>query len=488
MSEAGALDRENTGDRQNTGDRATVTENRPGALVLLCGVQLMLLLDFSVVNVALPSVGSGVGLSAQGTQWVVSAYALGFGSLLLLGGRLSDLLGRRPTLVLGVSVFGAASLAGGFATTPALLVAMRAAQGIGAALIAPAALSLVTTGYSDEGRRNRALGWFGAAAASGFALGTLLGAVLTELAGWRAVFFVNVPLTAAAVAAAFRVLPAAPGVDRRRGYAVPGVVLSATAFVILIDGLSRVPEDGTRAAVGITAGVVLLAVFVAVETRSSSPLVPLGIFRNSTLTVANATSFLIPGVMGATVLQLSLFLQQVQHRSALDTGFALLPLGLSVAVAGPLSAVAAGRFGPERVCTAGGAMVTGGVFLLSRIHADSAFAVDVLPGTLLMGLGFAAFFSTAMMSATAGVPERLQGVASGLLNTFQQVGTAAFVALLVSLAAARTKSLGAPTPEHQAAGFQTAFTAGGVVALVATVLIAVGLPASRHRAPTDTVA
>lgn len=488
MSEAEALDRENTGDRQNTGDRSAVTANRPGALVLLCGVQLMLLLDFSVVNVALPRMASGVGLGVLGTQWVVGAYALGFGGLLLLGGRLSDLLGRRPTLVLGVSVFGVASLFGGLATSPALLVGMRAAQGMGAALIAPAALSLVTTGYPDEGQRNRALGWFGAAAASGFALGVLLGAVLTELAGWRAVFFINVPLTAVAVVAAFRLLPAAPRAGRRGGYDLPGVALSSTAFVLLIDGLSRVPHDGTRAAAGIVAGAVLLGVFVAVEARSPSPLVPLGIFRSRARTVANAASFLIPGVMGATVLQLSLFLQQVQHRSALGTGFALLPLGLAVAVAGPLSAMAAGRFGIGRVCTAGGAMMTGGVLLLSRVGADSTFAADMLPATLLMGLGFAAFFSTAMMSATAGVPERLQGVAGGLLNTFQQVGTAAFVAILVSLATARTESLGTATPEHQAAGFQAAFTAGAVVALAATVLIAVGLPAGEHRAPADTEA
>ncbi|MFF3499881.1 MFS transporter [Streptomyces sp. NPDC003247] len=482
MSEAGALDRE------STGSQVAAQRNRPGALVLLCGVQLMLLLDFSIVNVALPSMESSVGLGAVGTQWVVGAYALGFGSLLLLGGRLSDLLGRRLMLVVGVAAFGAASLVGGLATAPEPLIAMRAVQGVGAALIAPAALSLITTGFPDEGERNRALGWFSAASASGFAIGVLLGGVLTELAGWRAVFFVNVPLTAAALLAAFKVLPGAGGARGERAYDLPGVLLSAAGFVALINGLSQVPDDGTHAAVSCSVGVVLLVVFVVVEARSAAPLVPLGIFRSRSLSVANVASFLIPGVMGTTALQLSLFLQQVQGRSALETGFAFLPLGLSVVVAGPLSALSAGRFGPKGVCVVGGALVTAGVFLLSRIEADSGYAADVLPGTILMGMGFAAFFSTAMMAATAGVPERLQGLAGGLLNTFQQVGTAAFVAILVSLATARTESLGDPTPDHQAAGFQTAFTAGAVVALVTTLLVAVALPGHRAVARTEATA
>lgn len=473
MSEAGALDRE------STGSQVAANRNRPGALVLLCGVQLMLLLDFSVVNVALPSMESSVGLGAIGTQWVVGAYALGFGGLLLLGGRLSDLLGRRLMLVVGVAAFGVASLIGGLATAPEPLIAMRAVQGVGAALIAPAALSLVTTGFPDEAERDRALGWFSAASASGFAIGVLLGGILTELAGWRAVFFVNVPLTAVAVLAAFRVLPGTPGTQGDRSYDVPGVVLSTAGFVALINGLSQVPNDGGQAAISITAGVVLLVAFVVVESRSASPLVPLGIFRSRTLSVANSASFLLPGVMGTTALQLSLFLQQVQGRSALETGLAFLPLGLSVVVAGPLSAMAAGRFGRKIVCVTGGVLVSGGVFLLSRIEADSGYAGGILPGSLLIGVGFSAFFATAMMAATAGVPEEMQGLAGGLLNTFQQVGTAAFVAILVSLATARTESLGAPTPDHRAAGFQTAFTAGALVALATAVLVAVALPGQR---------
>ncbi|KOV67895.1 hypothetical protein ADK64_08280 [Streptomyces sp. MMG1121] len=442
----------------------------------------MLLLDFSIVNVALPSMESSVGLGEHGTQWVVSAYALGFGSLLLLGGRLSDLIGRRLMLVVGVTAFGAASLVAGLATVPGLLIAMRAVQGVGASLIAPAALSLITTGFTDETQRNRALGWFSAATASGFAIGVLLGGILTQLAGWRAVFFVNVPLTALAVLASFRVLPATRSTTGPRTYDLPGVLLSAAGFVALIYGLSQVQDNGTRAAVTIAAGVVLLVVFVVVESRAAAPLVPLGIFRNRTLSVANVASFLIPGVMGTTALQLSLFLQQVQGRSALGTGFAFLPLGLSVAVAGPAAAIAAGKFRPKIVCVTGGALVTVGVFLLSRITADSGYAAGVLPGTILMGFGFAAFFATATMAATAGVPEQLQGIAGGLLNTFQQVGTAAFVAILVSLATQRTQSLGAPTPAHQAAGFQTAFTVGTVVALVTTALIAVALPGQKSGA------
>jgi EmrB/QacA subfamily drug resistance transporter len=448
----------------------------------------MLLLDFSIVNVALPSMESSLKMGALGTQWVVSAYALGFGSLLLLGGRLSDLLGRRLMLVIGVTAFGLASLIGGLALWPALLIAMRAVQGIGAALIAPSALSLITTGFPDEQERNRALGWFSAASASGFAVGVLLGGILTEVATWRAVLFVNVPLTAITVVAAFRVLPTAPAsasLSGRRSYDLPGVLLSAAGFVALINGLSQVPNDGTIAAVSIAVGLVLLIVFAVVEARSGNPLMPLGIFRNRTLTVANIASFLLPGVMGTTALQLSLFLQQVQDRSALNTGFAFLPFGLCVIVAGPAAAISAGKIGAKPVAIAGSALVTVGVLLLSRVEADSGYASVVLPGTLLMGCGFAAFFATAMMSATAGVPEQMQGVAGGIVNTFQQIGTAAFVAILVTLAASRTDSLGAPTPEHQAEGFQVALTAAAVVALVTTVLIAAALPGTKKLPGTE---
>lgn len=439
---------------------------------MLCCAQLMLLLDFSIVNVALPRVQTGLGFSPDGVQWVVSAYALAYGGLLLLGGRLCDTVGRRRVLLAGLAVFGLASLAGGLVQSPAPLVAVRALQGAGAALAAPAVLSLITTGFAEGRERNRALGWFSAASAGGFALGVLLGGVLTQVSGWRLVFFVNVPIVAVIIVCVTRLIVEPARIAPRGRYDLPGAVLSTAGCSSVIYGLSVLPQGGSAPAWWILAGLLLLGLFVAVEARSANPLVSLGIFRLRAVAVANSASLLLPGVMGAVALQLSLFLQQVQGRSAIATGLAFLPFGAVIFLAGPIAAVLSGKFGPKPVCAVGALLVAVGVLLLSRFTATSSYPT-LLPGLLITGAGFASFFATSAMSATNGIADHQQGLAGSLLNASQQIGTALGIAVLMTIA---NRSGDPADTAARTEGFQRAFQVGAGVALVTAVMVAVGLP------------
>jgi len=439
-------------------------------LAVLCFAQLILLLDFSIVNVALPRIQSGLGFSANGVQWVVSAYALAYGGLLLLGGRLSDILERRLVLQGALALFGLSSLLAGLVQEPALLVAARVLQGAGAALAAPAILSLITTGFAEGAQRNRALGWFSAASAAGFALGVLLGGVLTQTAGWRSVFFVNVPIVAAIMVGGRRLLAPSNTPSAGRRYDLPGAVLSTSGSAMVIYGLSQVSRPGPAAAWWIGAGTLALGAFVLAEKRAQDPLVPLSILRLRTVSVANAASVLVPGVIGAVVLQLSLYLQQVQGRSALTTGLAFLPLGAIVFLAGPLAAVLSGRIGAKPVCAAGALLVSLGVALLIRTSAHTGYP-SLLPGLLVTGAGFAAFFATAAITATQGIPDGQQGLAGALLNTAQQIGTALGIAVLLTVAAT-----GSDTTATRTTGLHRALLCGAAVALATALLVALGLP------------
>ncbi|MBM0276227.1 MFS transporter [Micromonospora tarensis] len=466
------------------------TERGNGALVLLCLAQLTLLLDFSIVNMALPAIESDLGLSATGLQWVVSAYALGFGGMLLLGGRMADLLGRRRIFVVGLLVFGLSSLAAGLASASWLLIATRAAQGIGAGMVAPAVLSLITTTFPEGAERNRALGWFSAASASGFALGVLIGGALTDYVGWQAVFLVNVPIVALAVPFAYRLLADVRSSGPRTGYDLLGAATATAGITVLIYGLTEVPRLGLAsgqvlAALG--AGVALLVAFVAVEARSSAPLVRLSIFRNRSLTAANVLSVLVPGVMGAVVLVLSLYLQQVKGNDPLVAGLSFLPLGLVVVVAAPVAAMMATRFGVKPVLVVGALIVGVAMLVLSRISPSAGYVGVVLPGLALAGVGFGAFFATSTVAATSDVDDSEQGLASALVNTAQQAGTALGVAVLISLAEHRTTGLGARTAESLAAGFRFALLIAAAVAVAAAIAAAVALPGRvRNSAgPTD---
>ncbi|MGH3237173.1 MAG: MFS transporter [Streptosporangiaceae bacterium] len=331
--------------------RPGLVETRTWALVLLCAVQLMLILDFSIVNVALPAIGHQLGLSRSGLQWVASTYGLALGGLLLLGGRLADLLGRRRLFVAGLAVFGAASLTGGLAVSGLMLILMRAAQGMGAAMVAPALLSLITTTFAEGPQRDRALGWFGAAAASGFALGVFLGGVLTQFLSWRAVLFVNVPLAAIAIPLALRLFPDTPGLGAAHGFDLPGALTVTAGLLVVIYGLIQVSQSGIAAVtvVSCMAGVVLLTGFIWHENRARVPLMPLGIFRIRALAAANGVAVLVSMIMGAAVLLLSLQLQDVDGLSPLSAGLAFLPLGVLVGAVAVISPRLAMRFGLKPV-------------------------------------------------------------------------------------------------------------------------------------------
>ncbi|MGK4580016.1 MFS transporter [Kitasatospora sp. HPMI-4] len=449
---------------------------RGAVLAVLCFAQLVLLLDFSIVNVALPQIQRGLGFSLSGIQWVVSAYALAFGGLLLLGGRLCDTVGRRRTLLIGLTLFGLASLAGGLVQAPGLLVTARVLQGMGAALASPAILALITTGFAEGPERNRALGWFSAATAGGFALGVLLGGVLTQLSGWRLVFFVNVPIIAIIIGFARWLIHESAPTGGPRRLDVPGALLSTAGCSAVIYGLSIVPSGGLAPMWWIMAGLLLLLAFVLVEARSANPLVSLGIFRLRAVSVANVTSLLLPGLMGAVALQLSLFLQQVQGRSALATGLAFLPFGAIIFIAGPIAAILSGKVGPKAVCAVGALLVAAGVLLLSRFTPGTPY-LSMLPGLLVTGMGFAAFFATAAMFATGGIPDHQQGLAGALLSTSQQFGTALGIAVLMTIA---HQNAGGADPATMAEGFQRAFRIGSYVAVVTAILVFVGLPRTQQ--------
>jgi EmrB/QacA subfamily drug resistance transporter len=458
--------------------RPGIVQTRTWALALLCAVQLMLILDFSIVNVALPAIGHQLGLSQSGLQWVASTYGLTLGGLLLLGGRLADVAGRRRLFVTGLAVFGAASLTGGLAVSGLMLILARAVQGAGAAMTAPALLSLITTTFAEGPQRDRALGWFGAASASGFALGVFLGGVLTEFLSWRAVLFVNVPLAAVAIPLALRLLRDTVGPGAAQDYDLPGALTVTAGLLALIYGLIQVGQSGIAAAtlMPLIAGVLLLAGFVWREARAQVPLLPLGIFRLRALTAANGVAVLVSMIMGGTILLLSLQLQDVDGLSPLSAGLSFLPLGVLVGAVAIISPRLAGRFGLKQVLVTATTLMTLGTLLLVRVTADSTYDAVILPGMIVLALGFGAFISTATIAATDGVKDEQQGLAAGLLNSAQQVGGSLGIALLVTLASVHARALGDSGKSAQASAYAYGFAAAAAVGLIAIILAVLALP------------
>lgn len=469
-------------DATTTADASGVPTIQPSPwrLLLLCGIQLLMLLDFSIVNVALSRVETELNFSRTGVQWVISAYALTYGGLLLLGGRLSDQLGRRRMLLPGLALFGFASLLGGLAWTPAVLVVMRALQGVGAAFIAPAVLSLITTGSQPGAERNKALGWFSAASASGFAIGVLLGGALTQLGGWRWVFFVNVPLVAIALVATLWLIPTDRPSSGQNRYDIPGALLSTVGVSAVIYGLSAIGDYPGVALAAIAGGIVTVAGFIWVESRSADPLVPLRVFRVRSVSIANLGALLVPGVMGAVALTLALFLQRVQNRDALETGLIFLTLGIAVIVAAPVAAGMVTKVGAKTVCATGSLIVALGIFVISRISVDSSYVSILLPGLLLTGIGFSSFFASSTIAATSGVPDEQQGLVGGILNTSVQFGTALCVVLLTVISDRGGTTVSVAV---QADRFDTALVISAIIAIGTTALILLALPGTR-RAPT----
>jgi EmrB/QacA subfamily drug resistance transporter len=414
----------------------TTDPRRWRALALLAVAQFVVVLDASIMNIALPSIATDLDASTDTLSWVINAYLLAFGGLLLLGGRLADLIGRRRVFIAGLSVFGLASLAGGLADTSAQLIAARAVQGIGGALLAPAALSIVTTLFPEGAERNKALGVWGAVAGSGGVAGVLLGGILTSGLGWEWVLFVNVPLALGAAVLAPRLF-SETRIAGSRKIDLAGAVAVTSGMALAVYALVEANGAGWGSAqtLGLLAAAgALLAAFVVIQARVAEPLMPLAIFRNPHVRAANVTMVAAGAAMLGLFFFLSLYLQQVLGYSALEAGVSQLPLAgtlvLAAGAAGPL----AERLGVKPVLLTGLAVFAIGLAWFSRVSADGTFLADILGPSLLVGLGLAATFVSLTIESVSGVDGDRYGLASGLVNTSQQIGGALGLAILTAVA------------------------------------------------------
>jgi len=432
------------------------------ALALVCVAFFMTVLDVSIVNVALPSIRTSLGVSDTSLQWVLIAYTITFGGFLLLGGRAADLLGRRRMFMVGTALFATASLACGLAGSIGVLIAARAVQGLGAAIISPATLSIIMTTFEEGAERNKALGIWGAMGGSGAAAGVLFGGILTKYAGWEWIFFVNVPV-GAIVLALTRSVVRESRAEGLRGFDAGGAVTVTGGLGLLVYAISKAPDVGwaTGRTIGLLIGsALLLGAFAVIETRHPSPLVPFGIFRTKTLAGANIVGFLLGAVIFANFFILTLYVQQVLSYSALKTGLTFLATaGTVIPVAGLAQALVT-RIGVKPVLTVGLALMTGAMLWYAQIPVQGSFATDLLPGYLMVGVGMAFAFIPVSIAALAGVESREAGLASGLINTSQQIGGALGVAVASTVAFTHVKTLlasGHSQPEALTSGFGLAF-------------------------------
>ena len=417
-----------------------------GALIVLCGVLFLDGLDVSMVGVALPSIRSDLGLDASSLQWIVSGYVLGYGGLLLLGGRFADLLGRRRVLLGALGVFMVASIVGGLVSDGTLLVATRFLKGAAAAFTAPASLSSITTTFAEGPARNRALSVYTACGASGFSLGLVLGGLLTEV-GWRLTFLLPAPIAIALLVAAPRVMardrPAAPGHARR--FDLAGAVTITAGMLLLVRTVVEAPNAGWGApetVAGLAVAVLLLAAFVAIESRSRTPLVRLGILRSGSLVRANLGAMATFGGYVGFQFIATLFLQAELGWSPLETALAFLPGGLIVAFGAPRLGPLVDRYGTRRIIAAGSLAFVAGYTLFLRVDDPFSYADMLLPTMVFIGIGFALCFPALNIQATSGVADDEQGLASGMLNTSFQVGGALALALVTAVASANGGSVG----------------------------------------------
>lgn len=432
------------------------TEVRPGVtLAAVAVVQFMVSLDLSVVNVGLPQIAAGLGFSAVGLTWVIHAYALTFGGLLLLGGKAADRYGRKRVLLFGLALFGFASLIGGFAQEPGHLVAARAAQGVGAAALAPAALSLLTATFPSGKARVKAFGVWSAMNAAGGALGVLIGGVLTEYASWRWVMFVNVPMAAAALALVWRGVVAGPAPVRSGRPDVLGAVLATGGMVLLVFGIVRTDQYSWTSLTTLTtllAAAVLLAAFIFVErTTTREPLVRLGLLANRSVAGTNGFNLLVGAAMASSFYFMSLYLQRVLGNEPALTGLQFLPFAIGVVVGAVLAVKLGYRFAPRTLLVGGGLLTAAGFAWFSQITADGSFAVDVLGPSIIASVGFGICLGPIVATATAGVAAHETGTASALLNSSRQIGASLGLAALGT--AAHDRSGAAVTPEALTSGY-----------------------------------
>ena len=462
----------------------TADPRRWQALALVCVAMFMTVLDVSIVNVALPSIKTSLHVSDRSLQWVITAYAITFGGFLLLGGRAADLLGRRRMFMIGIGLFSAASLVCGLAGSMGVLIAARAVQGIGGAIISPATLSIITTTFDEGAERNKALGIWGAMAGSGAAAGVLFGGILTKYAGWEWIFFVNVPV-GAAVLALTRVVVRESRIPGLHGFDIAGAATITSSLALLVYGISKAPDSGwgsTRTILFLVAGAVLLAAFLWIERTVGDPMMPFRIFRVGTVTGANVCGFLLGAVVFSNFFLLTLYVQQVLGYSALKAGLTFLATaGTVIPVAGASQALVT-RLGVRPVLTVGLTLMTGGMIWYSQIPVHGSFASDLLPGYLMVGVGMAFSFIPMSIAALGGVESREAGLASGLINTSQQIGGALGVAIAATVAFTHMKTLlksGHDPATATVSGFSVAFW---VIAVLGAVSVVAAITLVRGRA------
>ena len=470
------------------------------ALAVISAAQLMIVLDVTIVNVALPTIHTSLHFAASQLQWLLTAYSLTFGGLLLLGGRAGDLFGRRRMFLAGVALFAAASLFGGLATDEAWLIATRALQGVGAAIAAPAALSLIATTFPEGAARNKALGVYSAMSGGGSAVGLLLGGALTDLVSWRWVFFINVPIAAAILILAPRALREVPSVPGRLD--LPGAVTGTGAMLSLVYGLSNTANHGWAAASTygpLAAAAVLLIAFLAIEVRTARPLLPLRIFADRNRSGSYALALLLGTALLSTFFFLTQFLQNVLHWSPLKTGLGFLPMTVGVIATAAVTARLIDRVGARVPLLAGPVALLAGMFWLSHLTAASGY-LDVIGPLLIIAVGVGSEFVALTLNAVRGVPLAETGVASALVNTAQQIGGALGLSVLstvaINAAASRARALTAQAHGHSSAltgliatthGYATAFEVSAGIALLG-VLVSLLVIRTPRPAPVTPVA
>jgi EmrB/QacA subfamily drug resistance transporter len=462
-------------------------------LLLLSLVQFMDVLDASILNIALPSIKDDLGFSQQSLQWVVNGYILTYGGFLLLGGRVADLLGRRRILVAGLIVFAGASLLGGLAQSESLLIAARFVQGMGAAMLSPAALSTLTTTFRSARDRHTALGVWAAVSGLGGAAGVLFGGLLTEGPGWRWVLFVNVPFSAVALVGAFALLkPEARRLARLKDFDLLGAVLVTGGMLLLVYTLVKAPDRGWGTGwtiVGLAIAALILTAFVLNELRVRKPLIPMSILRVKGVAAADATMLVLAAGFFPLFFFTTLYMQDVLEYSPIQAGIAYLPFTVGVIIAAAISSQLFARIGTKPVMVAGAAIGAGGQYWLSRIPVDGSYTADILPGMLVAAFGLGAVFTGAATAANAGVSEDKAGLAAGLLNTGTQLGSALGLAILSAVAtAATTSALHAGHGLASAAtdGYQRGLLVGAFLVLGAG-LIALFASNERQTAPADSL-
>ncbi|WP_433172811.1 MFS transporter [Actinoallomurus sp. CA-150999] len=453
-------------------------------LALLAFAQFISAIDYNIVYVALPEIGREVGFDAHSLQWIVSGYAVAFGGFLLLGGRAADLLGHRRMFTSALVLYGLASLVGGLVSEPGLLVAARAVQGLGGALLLPATLSLIATTFAEGTERNRALAIWGGAGAVGLALGSLLGGILTNYLGWEAVFYVNVPLALGAAAAALSIIPKDAPRERGRSFDLAGALTATIGFTALVFAVVQGPAAGwtsTKTIVALLGGALFVGLFLLIEARTAHPLMPLRLFRNRSLVAAMGITFVFMGTFGAQYYFFTVYLQDVHHYSALATGLAFLPSALVGMVGTKVSEKLLGKVGPRNTIITGLLVGAAGMAVLASAMSPTGGYPILLPGVVLLSLGQGIAWTAMFVAATSGIDARHQGIASAMASTTQQIGSAVGLAVLVAVA---NSGVHLTTGPALVPGLRTAgFTAAALTVLGVAIALTLRRPAITPPAP-----